>query len=140
MRLPSGRQILVTDTVGFISELPKELLNAFRATLEELGGSSLLLHIADASDPMVEERIESVEKILASTGYDHVPQQMVFNKSDKTTLPVATRLGRAYNAPVISAQDRANLPDVIKLLENLLDDLVDPSPGESKIELQLNPA
>jgi len=89
---------------------------------------------------MVEERIESVEKILASTGYDHVPQQMVFNKSDKATLPVATRLGRAYNAPVISAQDRANLPDVIKLLENLLDDLVDPSPGESKIELQLNPA
>lgn len=140
MRLPSGRQILVTDTVGFISELPKELVSAFRATLEELGGSSLLLHIADASDPIVEERIESVEKILESTGYDHVPQQMVFNKSDKATLPVSTRLGRAYNAPVISAQDKANLPDVIELLESILDDLVDPSPGESKVELQFNPA
>jgi GTP-binding protein HflX len=140
MRLPSGRQILVTDTVGFISELPKELVSAFRATLEELGGSSLLLHVADANDPMVEERIESVEKILELTGYDHVPQQMVFNKSDKAPLPVATRLGRAYNAPVISAKDKANLPDVIELLENILDDLVDPSPGESKIELQFNPA
>ena len=140
MRLPSGRQILVTDTVGFISELPKELVGAFRATLEELGGSSLLLHVADANDPMVEERIESVEKILELTGYDHVPQQMVFNKSDKAPLPVATRLGRAYNAPVISAKDKANLPDVIELLENILDDLVDPSPGESKIELQFNPA
>ena len=140
MRLPSGRQILVTDTVGFISELPKELVSAFRATLEELGASSLLLHVADASDPMVEERIESVEKILESTGYDHVPQQMVFNKLDKTTLPVSTRLGRVYKAPVVSARDKANLGDVLALLDNLLDKLVDPSPGESKVELQLNPA
>lgn len=140
MRLPSGRQILVTDTVGFISELPKELVSAFRATLEELGGSSLLLHVADASDPIVEERIESVEKILESTGYDQVPSQMIFNKSDKASPQVAQRLRVAYNAPVISAQDKANLPEVVELLENLLDDLVDPRPGESKIELQLNPA
>ncbi len=140
MRLPSGRQILVTDTVGFISELPKELVSAFRATLEELGGSSQLLHVADASDPIVEERIESVEKILESTGYDHVPRQMVFNKSDKTTLPVSARLGRVYKAPVVSALDKANLGDVLELLDNLLDKLVDPSPGESKVDLQFNPA
>jgi len=140
MRLPSGRQILVTDTVGFISELPKELVSAFRATLEELGASSLLLHVADASDPMVEERIESVEKILEATGYDHVPQQMVFNKLDKATLPVYTRLGRVYNAPVVSARDKANLSDVLALLDNLLDKLVAPGPWESKAELELNPA
>jgi len=140
MRLPSGRQILVTDTVGFISELPKELVSAFRATLEELGGSSLLLHVADASDPLVEERIESVEKILESTGYDFIAQQIVFNKADKTTLPVSARLGRIYKTLVISAQDKTNLPEVLELLDTLLDKLVDPSPDESKIELQLNPA
>lgn len=140
LRLPSGRQILVTDTVGFISELPNELVSAFRATLEELGGSSLLLHVADASDPIVEERIESVEKILESTGYDQLPSQMVFNKSDKALPQVTERLARTYNAPVISAQDRANLPEVIELLEDLLDNLLDPNPKESKVEFQLNPA
>jgi len=140
MRLPSGRQILVTDTVGFIKELPKELVSAFRATLEELGASSLLLHVADASDPMVEERIESVEQILEATGYESIPRQMVFNKLDKATLPVSTRLGRVYNAPVVSARDKANLSDVLALLDNLLDKLVAPGPGESKVELEYNPA
>ena len=138
--LPSRRQILVTDTVGFISELPKELLSAFRATLEELGGSLLLLHVADASDPMVEERIESVEKILESTGYESLPQQIVFNKSDKTTKHVSARLGRIYDAPVISAQDKTNLPEVLNLLDRILDKLLEPSPRESKVELQLNTA
>jgi len=136
--LPSRRQILVTDTVGFISELPKELLSAFRATLEELGGSLLLLHVADASDPMVEERIESVEKILESTGYESLPQQIVFNKSDKTTKHLSARLGRIYDAPVISAQDKTNLPEVLNLLDRILDKLLEPSPRESKVELQLN--
>ncbi len=138
--LPSRRQILVTDTVGFISELPKELLSAFRATLEELGGSLLLLHVADASDPMVEERIESVEKILESTGYESLPQQIVFNKSDKTTKHLSARLGRIYDAPVISAQDKTNLPEVLNLLDRILDKLLEPSPRESKVELQLNTA
>ena len=138
--LPSRRQILVTDTVGFISELPKELLSAFRATLEELGGSLLLLHVADASDPMVEERIESVEKILESTGYESLPQQIVFNKSDKTTKHLSARLGRIYDAPVISAQDKTNLPEVLNLLDRIVDKLLEPSPRESKVGLQLNTA
>jgi GTP-binding protein HflX len=138
--LPSRRQILVTDTVGFISELPKELLSAFRATLEELGASLLLLHIADASDPMVEERIESVEKILESTGYESLPQQIVFNKSDKTIKHLSARLGRIYDAPVISAQDKTNLPEVLNLLDRILDKLLEQSPRESKVEFQLNTA
>ena len=138
--LPSGTQILVTDTVGFISELPKELVSAFRATLEELGASSLLLHVADASDPMVEERIESVEKILEITENESIAQQIVFNKSDKASKVVLSRLGRAYNAPVISAQDKTNLPELYELLDKLLDKLVDPSPVEPSAELQLNTA
>lgn len=136
--LPSRRQILVTDTVGFISELPKELVSAFRATLEELGGSTLLLHVADASDPLVDERIESVEKIIESTGYDSIPQQIIFNKSDKASKAIASRLERAYNCPVISAHDKSDLPEVYDLLDKILDKLVDPKTKESSVELQLN--
>jgi len=138
--LPSGRQVLVTDTVGFISELPKELVSAFRATLEELGGSSLLIHVADASDPVVEERIESVEKILVSTGYESIPQQIVFNKADKATKPVAQRLQRIYNAPVISALDKTNLPLVLELLDSRLGILEEVGPEEPGVALQLNTA
>ena len=138
--LPSGRQILVTDTVGFISELPKELISAFRATLEELGGSLLLLHVADASDPLVEERIESVEKILESTGHESIYQQIVFNKSDKASKSASARLARAYNAPVISAQDKTNLPEVLDIIDKTLDNLLDSSPTETNVALQLNTA
>ncbi len=138
--LPSGRQILVTDTVGFISELPKELLSAFRATLEELGGSSLLIHVADASDPIVEERIESVEKILETTGYDSIPQQIILNKSDKASKSTSASLTRIYNAPVISAKDKTNLPEVYELLDKLVNRYVDNNELESSPELQLNTA
>ena len=117
LRLPSGREILVTDTVGFISDLPKELVNAFRATLEELGASSLLLHVADASDPMVEERIESVQKILENTGYDGIKELIVLNKMDKTPEAEAMRLSKAYNAPLISAMDKSTLSLVTDLIE-----------------------
>jgi GTPase len=118
LRLPSGREILVTDTVGFISDLPKELVNAFRATLEELGASSLLLHVADASDPMVEERIESVQKILENTGYDGVKQLIVLNKLDKAPKGEALRLSKIYRAPLISARDKKTLSLVTDLIEN----------------------
>lgn len=117
LRLGSGREILVTDTVGFISDLPEELVNAFRATLEELGASSLLLHVADASDPMVEHRIESVENILKSTGYDSIERMLVFNKSDKADTREAERLGRIYGAPVISARDKSTLGPVLDLID-----------------------
>jgi 50S ribosomal subunit-associated GTPase HflX len=89
---------------------------------------------------MVEERIESVEKILESTGYESLPQQIVFNKSDKTIKHLSARLGRIYDAPVISAQDKTNLPEVLNLLDRILDKLLEQSPRESKVEFQLNTA
>jgi GTP-binding protein HflX len=114
--LPSGREILLTDTVGFIRNLPKELVSAFRATLEELGESSILIHVADASDPLVEERIESVEKILEATGCDSIPRFIVFNKMDSASSEVIERLKKIYNAPVISA---LNKETVVYFLERL---------------------
>jgi GTP-binding protein HflX len=117
LMLPSGREILLTDTVGFIRNLPKELINAFRATLEELGGSSLLIHVADASDQLVEEKIYSIEKILESSGYDSVPRFIVFNKIDSAAKEIIDRLLKIFNAPIISALNKDNLGVCLERLE-----------------------
>ena len=131
--LPSGREILITDTVGFIRNLPKELVNAFRATLEELGESTLLVHVADSTDPLVDERIESVERILESTGYDSIPRFIVFNKSDIASEEVINRLKRAYNAPVISAFKKETL---VTLLERIDREIERISQREEILRLQ----
>ncbi|MGH7909605.1 MAG: GTPase HflX [Thermodesulfobacteriota bacterium] len=115
--LLSGREILLTDTVGFIRNLPKELVKAFRATLEELGGSSLLIHVADASDPLVEEKIYSVEKILDESGYSSIPRLIVFNKMDSSTKEVIDRLLKVFNAPLISALNKDNLVVFLQRLD-----------------------
>ncbi len=115
--LPGGRDMLLTDTVGFIRNLPKELVNAFRATLEELGGSSLLIHVADSSDPLVEERIESVEKILDSVGYGSIPRFITFNKVDAAPPETVERLKKVYNAPFISALNKETLEDLLERLD-----------------------
>lgn len=124
LMLPSGREILITDTVGFIRDLPKELVNAFRATLEELGGASLLVHVADSSDPLVEDRIESVEKILRTTGYDSIPRLIVFNKIDSASPQVAVeRLKKIYKAPLISAINKKTLADFLERLDREMEQL-----------------
>lgn len=116
--LPSGREILLTDTVGFIRNLPNELLSAFRATLEELGGASLLVHVADSSDPIVEERIESVENILKTMGYDSIPRIIVFNKIDSAPSQEAIeRLKNIYRATLISAIRKETFGDLLERLD-----------------------
>ena len=123
LTLPSGKQILVTDTVGFISQLPKELLNAFRATLEELGESSLLIHVADISDPLLDEKIESVEKILLETGYESIPRITILNKADRVNKEIAYNISKRYNAAVISAKDKNTTGAFFELLESKLAEL-----------------
>jgi GTP-binding protein HflX len=123
LMLPSGREILLTDTVGFIRNLPKELVKAFRATLEELGGSALLIHVADSSDELVEERIESVGNILKTTGYDSVPKFLVFNKIDVAQSGMIEKLKRAYKAPLVSALNRETLRDLTEKLDTEIEKL-----------------
>lgn len=82
LRLPSGRFVLLTDTVGFIRDLPDDLARAFRATLEELQGADLLIHLLDASDPEHPQHLEAVEQILSDLAIDNLPQRVVLNKSD----------------------------------------------------------
>ena len=85
IRLPSNRRVLVSDTVGFIRELPKGLLTAFRATLEEVQEAALILHVSDVSNPRHAELDEEVDKILNELGVADRPRLRVFNKVDRLT-------------------------------------------------------
>jgi GTP-binding protein HflX len=85
IRLPSNRRVLVSDTVGFIRDLPKGLLTAFRATLEEVQEAALILHVSDASNPHHDELDEEVDKILNDLGVADRPRLRVLNKVDRLT-------------------------------------------------------
>jgi GTP-binding protein HflX len=85
LRLPSNRRVLVSDTVGFIRDLPRGLLTAFRATLEEVQEAALILHVSDVSNPHHDELDEEVDKILRELGVDSRPRLRVLNKIDRLT-------------------------------------------------------
>lgn len=88
VRLPSGRQFLLADTVGFVRKLPPQLIEAFKATLREIDNASLLLHVIDSPQPDLREQIQTVEQVLAELHLDHKPVLRVFNKMDQQpTLP-----------------------------------------------------
>ncbi len=82
VRLPSGRQCLLADTVGFVRKLPHQLIEAFKATLREIGGARLLLHVIDTPEPNVEEQVQTVESVLDELGFHETPIIRVFNKMD----------------------------------------------------------
>jgi GTPase len=82
IRFPREREIVLLDTVGFIRDLPPALMQAFSATLEEVSRADLLLHVVDATDPDLEQQMETVEKILSDLDASTVPRFLVFNKCD----------------------------------------------------------
>ena len=96
VRLPDRRELLVSDTVGFIERLPHSLVAAFRATLEEVAAADLLLHVIDASSPDRERQMEAVAAVLAEVGADRVPAVDVFNKCDKLDEGERSRLRNLY--------------------------------------------
>jgi GTP-binding protein HflX len=83
LRFPREREVVLTDTVGFIRELPRDLARAFRATLEELADANLLLHLVDAAEPGWEERVDAVERILGDMGLGGIDRLVVYNKLDR---------------------------------------------------------
>ena len=85
LRLPTNQNVLLTDTVGFIRKLPHGLVEAFKATLEEVVQADLLLHVVDASHPEAEEQVKAVDAVLKEIGADGKPTVMVFNKIDQLT-------------------------------------------------------
>jgi GTPase len=87
----AGRQVSLSDTVGFIRDLPHKLVEAFRATLQETADADLLLHVVDAASPLAAEQIEEVERVLAEIGAERIPQVLVFNKLDLLAEPHVPR-------------------------------------------------
>jgi GTPase len=120
LRFPRERDVIITDTVGFIRDLPKPLFAAFRATLEELEDADLLLHVVDVSNPRFEEQMESVEKILGELGLAEKDMLTVFNKSDLMDKETAHAEARSHNALAISAMDRKTFPPLLRELERRL--------------------
>jgi GTP-binding protein HflX len=121
LRFPRDFEVIITDTVGFIRDLPKDLMAAFRATLEELESADLLLHIIDISNPRFEEQIKSVEKILADLKLHKTPTVRVLNKIDLVDSQTSIRLGRQLKGTAISAKSKPTLRPLMEKLEAILE-------------------
>lgn len=117
LRFPRDREVIITDTVGFLRNLPKDLKNAFRATLEELSDADLLLHVVDASDAGFEKHIEAVEGILDELSLLATPRILVFNKADKVHLQPTYR---GSEEVWISARTRRGLEDLLLCADRIL--------------------
>ncbi len=124
MYLPeSRRSILVSDTIGFIRDLPPELIQAFRSTLLETVHADIIIHVVDASDPQLQNKINTVEKTLDELQVTNTPTIVVFNKIDKATHMDRTTLDFFINtfSPVfVSSQTGDGIPDLLHRIEELL--------------------
>ncbi|HUS09434.1 MAG TPA: GTPase HflX [Pyrinomonadaceae bacterium] len=126
LRLPREQEIIINDTVGFIRDLPPGLLSAFRATLEEIGDSTLLLHLVDISNPRWTQHIQSVQTILEELHSAEIPSILVLNKADlvdvETVQGSLRQLAQGGEREVvaISATDRKTLPPLLEKLGEML--------------------
>ena len=122
VKLPTGQKIILADTVGFISQLPTELVEAFKSTLEEVTEADFLLHVHDASSPFLEEEAEDVDKILGELGIDgdDLSEKVihVVNKSDLISTNVQQELEYMFpNGVFLSALSHSNFQSLFNLIE-----------------------
>ena len=123
LRLPREKEVIINDTVGFIRDLPPDLLAAFRSTIEEIAGSSLLIHLVDASNPRWQQQIESVNRTLAELELQEIPRLLVFNKTDLVeradliAMQREVRTGAGTESLAISANNRTTLPLLLDRIE-----------------------
>lgn len=122
LRFPRHGDVIITDTVGFIHDLPSDLVAAFRATLEELADADLLLQVVDASDPNLERKTEAVNRVLADLDLRSIPRLIVMNKADRVEAPVMEGLCRRHNAVAVSALRREGLDRLIQKAEEIIRD------------------
>jgi len=120
LRFPQEREVVITDTVGFIRDLPAELARAFRATLEEMADADLLVHVVDAADPDREQQIRAVDGILADLGLADKPRILVWNKADRLAANEAEHLANPGGGFVVSALDRATFGPLLLAIERSL--------------------
>jgi GTP-binding protein HflX len=126
LRLPYEQEVILNDTVGFIRDLPPDLIAAFRATLEEIADSDLLIHLIDASNSRWEQQLESVDKILADLDFGNIPRLVVFNKADLVdveTLELVLRQACAADSRrcvAVSATDARSLRPMLEMAGAIL--------------------
>mgnify|MGYP003334937102 FL=1 len=140
LRFPQDREVIVTDTVGFIRDLPKELVGAFRTTLEELREADLLLHVVDASAPDIDVQMKAVLDILEELELDKIPQVLIFNKCDRLPPAQAEALCRRYHAIGICALDESTLHPLIDHLSSRVHAMTDSQQPEPPLQPAADPA
>ncbi|KAG8654623.1 GTPase HflX [Manihot esculenta] len=124
VQMKNGNEFLLTDTVGFIQKLPTTLVAAFRATLEEISESSLLVHVVDISHPLAAQQIEAVERVLSELDVSSIPKLMVWNKVDRVSDPAKTKVEAEKRPDVacISALNGVGLQDFCMAVQEKLKD------------------
>ncbi len=120
IRFPREGEVVITDTVGFIAELPPDLVRAFRATLEELGDADLLLHVVDAADPAWRSKTEAVEGLIEELALGSKPLLVVLNKCDLVTEEQAQSMTDQLAAVAVSARTRAGFGRLIDRAEQAM--------------------
>ncbi len=121
LRFPEDREIILTDTVGFIRHLPADLREAFMATLEELENADVLVHVADASHPEMDGQLDAVESILRDLSIDTIPRILALNKVDQISDETRQTLTQLYpDAVFISAIHRPSLASLVERIKSLL--------------------
>jgi len=120
LRFPREHEVIITDTVGFIRDLPRDLVAAFRATLEEIREASLLLHVVDASAPDLDRRIAAVREVLDEIDGDRVPELLVFNQIDKLPPGVGESIATRYGGVAVSALERQGFGELLQRADAML--------------------
>jgi GTP-binding protein HflX len=118
LRFPEEREVIVTDTVGFIRDLPPDLKAAFRTTFEELHEADLLLHVVDASAVDLEEKFETVQRLLRELDLDDKPTLVVLNKSDQAEPEELAGLARQYNGIPVCSLNRKTFGPLLQAIEH----------------------
>jgi len=120
LRFPRDRHVILIDTVGFIRDLPNDLLKAFRATLEELDHADLLLHVVDAADPRAQDKISAVHRILAELELGKVPELLLLNKADRLEADLGQSLTRRTGGILTSALKKTGFEPMLARVEDAL--------------------
>ena len=117
--LPEGREITLTDTVGFIKKLPTTLVEAFKSTLDEITGADLILHVVDTSSDEFEDQIVAVNEVLEQIGAHSLPQILVFNKCDLLSEERQAQLRFEYGALTVSANTGKGIDELIERIAQM---------------------
>ena len=120
LKFPKDVEVIITDTVGFIKDLPRELMVAFRATFEELESADILLHVIDISNPRFKDHIESVEKILYELHLNNIPLIRVLNKQDLVDREIINRHIKQLDGIAISANNESTLTPLLEKMQALI--------------------